>query len=90
MKHQLTITRDPIIESDLVAARSMSHGMGAAVYFTGVVRATEEGAPIKAIEYEAFEKNGPASIQLALRRGRAALADRIDSPYPPSGGRESE
>ena len=56
MKRQLTIIRDPIIESDLVAARSMSDGMGAAVYFTGVVRATEEGSPIKAIEYEAFEK----------------------------------
>src|ERR1043166_9326078 len=56
MKRELTITRDPFIEAELVAARSMSNGMGAAVYFIGVVRATEEGAPIKAIEYEAFEK----------------------------------
>ena len=30
--------------------------MGAAVYFAGVVRGSEEGAAIRAIEYEAFEK----------------------------------
>src|SRR6478672_6259166 len=74
MKRQLTITRDPIIDSDLVAARSMSHGMGAAVYFTGVVRATEEGAPIKAIEYEAFEKM--VSHQFNL------LFDEIEKRWP--------
>ena len=74
MKRQLTITRDPIIESELVAARSMSHGMGAAVYFTGVVRATEEGAPIKAIEYEAFEKM--VSHQFNL------LFDEIEKRWP--------
>jgi molybdopterin synthase catalytic subunit len=34
----------------------MSHGMGAAVYFTGVVRGIEEERSIAAIEYEAFEK----------------------------------
>ena len=74
MKRQLTITRDPIIESELVAARSMSHGMGAAVYFTGVVRATEGGAPIKAIEYEAFEKM--VSHQFNL------LFDEIEKRWP--------
>ena len=30
--------------------------MGAAVYFLGVVRGTEEGESIKAIEYEAFQR----------------------------------
>jgi molybdopterin synthase catalytic subunit len=34
----------------------MSPGMGAAVYFAGVVRGSEEGATISAIEYEAFHK----------------------------------
>ena len=30
--------------------------MGAAVYFAGIVRESEDGSPIKAIDYEAFEK----------------------------------
>ena len=34
----------------------MSAGMGAAVYFSGVVRGSEGEAAIRAIEYEAFEK----------------------------------
>ena len=34
----------------------MSVGMGAAVYFLGVVRGEEEGQAIAAIEYEAFQK----------------------------------
>ena len=34
----------------------MSANMGAAVYFLGVVRGTEENAAIRAIEYEAFQK----------------------------------
>src|SRR4051794_7710992 len=56
MKRRLTITKELIVESELIASRSMSHGMGAAVYFAGVVRATEEATTIEAIEYEAFEK----------------------------------
>lgn len=56
MKRQLSITPEPIDESALVTRRKMSKGMGAAVYFTGVVRDSEEGATIQAIEYEAFEK----------------------------------
>jgi len=34
----------------------MSANMGAAVYFLGVVRGTEENAAIRALEYEAFQK----------------------------------
>lgn len=56
MKRQLTITKEPIDETSLVAQRSMSTGMGAAVYFTGVVRGTEGDSPIRAIDYEAFQK----------------------------------
>lgn len=34
----------------------MSHGMGAVVNFLGVVRGSEEGKTISAIDYEVFEK----------------------------------
>lgn len=56
MKRRLTITSAPIDESALVSQRTMSSGMGAAIYFTGVVRGSEDESPIKAIEYEAFQK----------------------------------
>ncbi len=56
MKRQLTITAEPIDETGLLKARSMSNGMGAAVYFAGVVRGQEENAAISAIQYEAFQR----------------------------------
>lgn len=55
MKRELTLTKEPIDERALAGRRTMSHGMGAAVYFAGVVRAAEEGKTIAAIDYEAFE-----------------------------------
>ncbi len=54
MKRYLSITIQPIDEAALVAQRAMSTGMGAAVYFSGVVRGTEDSTAISAIEYEAF------------------------------------
>jgi len=54
MKRQLTITTKPIDEAALLVERKMSSGMGAVVYFLGVVRGTEEKEAISAIEYEAF------------------------------------
>ena len=56
MKRQLAITTEPIDETALLRQRTMSHGMGAVVYFLGVVRGEEEGKIIRAIEYEAFQK----------------------------------
>ena len=56
MNRQLTLTAEPIDEAKLVGQRRMSHGMGAAVYFTGVVRGSEENAAITAIDYEAFRE----------------------------------
>lgn len=56
MKRQITITSQPIDETALLRERKMSAGMGAAVYFLGVVRGEEEGNAITAIEYEAFHK----------------------------------
>jgi molybdopterin synthase catalytic subunit len=55
LKHELTITADPIDESALLARRAISRGMGAVIYFLGVVRGTEEGDTICAIDYEAFQ-----------------------------------
>ncbi|MFA6545111.1 MAG: molybdenum cofactor biosynthesis protein MoaE [Limisphaerales bacterium] len=54
MHRSLTLSPDPIDEPALVAARRMTGGMGAAVYFSGVVRGSEESQAISAIEYECF------------------------------------
>jgi molybdopterin synthase catalytic subunit len=56
MKRFLLITSKPISEAALVSQRTMSHGMGAAVYFAGVVREAEDDKTITAIDYEAFPK----------------------------------
>lgn len=56
MKRQLTLTTEPINEAALLAERTMSDGMGAVVYFLGVVRGTEDNMTIGAIEYEAFQR----------------------------------
>jgi molybdopterin synthase catalytic subunit len=52
MKRELILTHDPITES----APQMSDGMGAAVTFHGVVRDSEDGEAITAIDYEANEE----------------------------------
>ncbi|MBK8001546.1 MAG: molybdenum cofactor biosynthesis protein MoaE [Verrucomicrobia bacterium] len=56
MRRSVFLTSEPIDEPALLKERNMSAGMGAAVYFSGVVRGSEGEAPIRAIEYEAFEK----------------------------------
>src|SRR5262245_53799617 len=56
MKRELTITAERISEATLVAQRTMSSGMGAAVYFAGVVRGIEGNEKITAIDYEAFQR----------------------------------
>lgn len=56
MKRQLTISSEPIMEAALLKERGISAGMGAAVYFLGVVRETEDGKPISGIDYEAFQR----------------------------------
>jgi molybdopterin synthase catalytic subunit len=55
MKRELTITTDPIDERALAAARLPSHGMGAVICFSGLVRASEEGRAISSIDYECFQ-----------------------------------
>ena len=55
MRRNLKITTEAISEAALLARRQMSDSMGAVVYFLGVVRGTEQGAAIQAIDYESFQ-----------------------------------
>jgi molybdopterin synthase catalytic subunit len=52
----------------------MSSGMGAVVYFLGVVRGTEEDASISAIEYEAFRKMAEHQFNL--------IFDEVENRWP--------
>jgi molybdopterin synthase catalytic subunit len=56
VQRELTISTGLIDEAALAAGRRLSSGMGAVVYFLGVVRGEEDGTAIAAIEYEAFQK----------------------------------
>jgi molybdopterin synthase catalytic subunit len=74
MNRTLLITTDPINEAALTAQRRMSSGAGAAVSFAGVVRGSEAGAPITAIDYEAFREM--AERQFAL------IFDQLEKRWP--------
>jgi len=74
MKRELTITTEPLDEAKLVAQREMSHEMGAAVYFAGVVRATEDGKTISAIDYEAFKPMAERQFHL--------IFDQVEKRWP--------
>jgi molybdopterin synthase catalytic subunit len=91
MKRFLSITRDPIDEAGLVANRTLSSGMGAAVYFSGVVRGQEGSDAITAIDYSCFvpmaehqfhrlfdrlaERGSVESVRLVQRIGRVAVGE---------------
>jgi len=68
MRRELRITAELIDEQALTAGRAMSHGMGAAVYFAGVVRAEEEGKRITAIDYEAFREMAERQFENIFRQ----------------------
>src|ERR1051325_9463657 len=74
MLRELFITHDPIAEAGLLSRRTMSNGMGAAVYFLGVVRQSEQGQSIKALEYETFQRMAEHQFQL--------LFDEIQKRWP--------
>lgn len=74
MKRELTITTKPIDETALVPARKLSAAMGAAVYFAGVVRDTEEGKTISAIDYEAFKPMAERQFHL--------IFDQVEKRWP--------
>ncbi len=56
MNRWLRIQTEPIDEVALLRDRSVSRGMGAAIYFLGIVRKQEGGNEIAALDYEAFDK----------------------------------
>ena len=74
MKRSLLISPAPIDETALVAQRVMSGGMGAAVCFSGVVRGSESGVAITAIDYEAFVPMAERQFQL--------LFDEMEKRWP--------
>ncbi len=91
MKRFLSITRDPIDEADLVTHRTLSSGMGAAVYFSGVVRGQEGAEAIVALDYSCFipmaehqfhrlfdrlaQRGSVESVRLVHRIGRVAVGE---------------
>jgi molybdopterin synthase catalytic subunit len=68
VRRDLTITTAVIDEARLVSTRSASPAMGAAVYFTGMVRSSEAGRTIKAIDYEAFERMARHQFELIFQQ----------------------
>lgn len=66
MTRQIVITPEPIDEAALLSQRWISSSMGAVVYFLGVVRGTEGGATIRALEYEVFQRMAEHQISLVL------------------------
>ena len=68
MRRELTITTDPIDEGALLAGRQMSTGVGAVVYFLGVVREREGGESIRALDYECFREMAEHQFQLLFDR----------------------
>ena len=91
MKRFLSIIRDPIDEAGLVADRTLSSGMGAAVYFSGVVRGQEGADAIVALDYSCFipmaehqfhrlfdrlaQRGSVESVRLVHRIGRVAVGE---------------
>jgi molybdopterin synthase catalytic subunit len=74
MRRELIITAEPIEEGALLKNRKLSNGMGAVIYFLGVVRGTEEGKAIEAIEYEAFQRMAEHQFNL--------LFDEMEKRWP--------
>jgi len=74
MKRELLIAKEPIDEASLLGSRKMSSAMGAAVYFLGVVRDTEQNQPIQALEYESFQRMAEHQFNL--------LFDQIEKRWP--------
>jgi molybdopterin synthase catalytic subunit len=74
VNRQLNLTTEPIDEAAMLRQRAISAGMGAVVYFLGVVRGSEDSQVITAIEYEAFQKMAEHQFNL--------LFDEIEQRWP--------
>ena len=70
----MEITTEFIDEARLLSQRKISENMGAVVYFLGVVRGTEEGTTINAIEYETFQRMAEHQFNL--------LFDEMEQRWP--------
>lgn len=68
MKCFLRIQREPIDEHTLIQERSISSGIGAVIYFVGVVREREGDSSITALDYEAFDKMARHQFELIFRQ----------------------
>jgi molybdopterin synthase catalytic subunit len=64
MIRQVQLVTDAIDQAGLNGQRTLHGATGAVVEFLGIVRGLEGGAPIEAIEYEAFDRM--VSHQFAL------------------------
>jgi molybdopterin synthase catalytic subunit len=74
MKRELVITTRPIDENALMAQRQVTGRVGAIVYFLGVVREREGEVPIRALEYEAFERMAEHQFNLVF--------DQVEKRWP--------
>ena len=74
MRRSLLITTEPIDEPALLGQRSVSGGMGAVICFLGLVRDTEGGAAVSALEYEAFQRMAEHQFNL--------LFDEMERRWP--------
>ncbi len=74
MKRSLAISPDFIDEAELINARSASDGMGAVIYFSGIVRAQEGDSTISALDYEAFQQMAERQFEL--------IFDAIEKKWP--------
>lgn len=63
---EILITREPL----RIASKPLSPEAGAVVEFLGVVRETEDGAPIEGIEYDAHVEMARHQIQLLAAQAR--------------------
>lgn len=74
MHRELTITNAVIDEKGLLRERKLSNGMGAVIYFLGVVRGMEDENAINAIEYETFQRMAEHQFNL--------LFDEMEKRWP--------
>ncbi len=63
-----------IDEACLISQRKIPESMGAVVYFLGIVRGTEDGTTINAIEYETFQRMAEHQFNL--------LFDEMEQRWP--------
>ena len=71
MKIVVEITREPLQARAVTTAESAA---GAVVEFAGVVRGEEDGAPIAALDYEAYEPMARSEME--------RLAQELSAEYP--------